>query len=133
TPQATPLDYARAQNNLGGTYQELAAHEDPVGNLWRAIAAYEEALRFYTPQATPLEYARTQHNLGLACLALANVETDTERGCEVLARAIRAFQEALRFRTPEATPRWHAETRKALEEALEKARAWGCPEASPYA
>ncbi|WP_376793429.1 hypothetical protein [Thermoflexus sp.] len=34
-----------------------------------------------------------------------------ERRCEALAGAIQAFRAALRFRTPEAGPRWHAETR----------------------
>jgi len=40
TPKTAPLDYAMTQNNLGNAYADLAAHEDPVGNLRRAIAAY---------------------------------------------------------------------------------------------
>jgi hypothetical protein len=44
-----------------------------------------------------------------------------------LRAAVRAFREALRFRTPEAAPRWHEETRKALEEAEEALRRAGCP------
>jgi hypothetical protein len=32
----------------------------------RAIAAYEQALRFRTPEAAPLDHAMTQNNLGIA-------------------------------------------------------------------
>ncbi|QWK12005.1 MAG: hypothetical protein KNN16_06845 [Thermoflexus hugenholtzii] len=41
--------------------------------------------------------------------------------------AFKAGGSLLRFRTPEAAPRWHEETRKALEEAEEALRRAGCP------
>ena len=128
TPDVAPLEYyARAQNNLGVAYRHLSEHEDPVENLQKAIAAYEEALRFRTPDVVPLAYAATQHEMGLAYRRRAELQTDRAQRCADLQAAVRAFREALRFRTPEATPRWHEETRKALEEAEEAFRRAGCP------
>jgi tetratricopeptide (TPR) repeat protein len=51
------------QNNLGNAYLSLPTG-DRADNLQRAIACYQEALRFYTPEAAPLDYAMTQNNLG---------------------------------------------------------------------
>jgi tetratricopeptide (TPR) repeat protein len=127
TPDVAPLDYARTQNNLGVAYRCLSEHEDPAGNLRRAIQAFEEALRFRTPERTPLFYARTQYEMGLAYRQRAELQTDRAQRCMDLQAAVRAFREALRFRTPEAAPRWHEETRKALEEAEEALRRAGCP------
>jgi tetratricopeptide (TPR) repeat protein len=127
TPDVAPLDYARTQNNLGVAYRCLSEHEDPAGNLRRAIQALEEALRFRTPERTPLFYARTQYEMGLAYRQRAELQTDRAQRCMDLQAAVRAFREALRFRTPEAAPRWHEETRQALEEAEEALRRAGCP------
>jgi tetratricopeptide (TPR) repeat protein len=127
TPDVAPLDYARTQNNLGVAYRCLSEHEDPAGNLRRAIQALEEALRFRTPERTPLFYARTQYEMGLAYRRRAELQTDRAQRCMDLQAAVRAFREALRFRTPEAAPRWHEETRQALEEAEEALRRAGCP------
>jgi hypothetical protein len=49
---AAPLDYAKAQHNLGMAYGELPTG-DRTANLERAIAYYQESLRFWTPQAAP--------------------------------------------------------------------------------
>jgi len=127
TPDAAPLDYAETQNNLGVAYRRLSEHEDAVGNLRKAIAAYGEALRFRTPDVAPLNYAITQHGMGLAYRRRAELQTDRAQRCADLQAAVRAFREALRFRTPEAAPRWHEETRQALEEAEEALRRAGCP------
>ncbi|HOT92163.1 MAG TPA: tetratricopeptide repeat protein, partial [Anaerolineae bacterium] len=78
---------------------------DRGANLARAIACYEEALRYYTPEAAPLAYAMTQNNLGLA---YADLPTG-DRGAN-LARAIACYEESLRFRTPEAAPLDYART-----------------------
>jgi tetratricopeptide (TPR) repeat protein len=98
-----------------------------VENLQKAIAAYGEALRFRTPDVAPLNYAITQHGMGLAYRRRAELQTDRAQRCMDLQAAVRAFREALRFRTPEAAPRWHEETRQALEEAEEALRRAGCP------
>jgi tetratricopeptide (TPR) repeat protein len=57
---------AALQNALGNAYRDLAGVEARADNLHRAIAAYTEALRFYTPDAAPLDYAMTQNGLGIA-------------------------------------------------------------------
>ncbi len=103
---------AAVQNSLGVLYRN-----HPLGsrheNLRRAIAAYEEALRFYTPQAAPQDYAMTQNNLGNAYRDLAAIN-DREAN---LRRAIAAYEEALRFRTPQAAPLQYAMTQMNLGSA----------------
>ncbi len=74
-------------HHLGIAYADLSAHEDPAGNLQRAIEAFQEALRLYTLQTSPLGYARIMNNLGLVYVGLS------EHGDPVgnLRRAIEAF------------------------------------------
>jgi tetratricopeptide (TPR) repeat protein len=103
-PDVAPLDYAETQNNLGLAYWRLSEYEDRLGNLREAIAAYGEALRFWTPERAPLLYAGAQHGMGLAYRRRADFQADPGQRCADLRAAIRAFREALRFRTPEATP-----------------------------
>jgi len=127
TPERAPLDYALIQHSLGITYRTLAEYEDMTGNLERAFQAFQEALRFRTAEQVGLDYAETQHELGLTYRWRADLQTDPAQRCADLEAAVRAFREALRFRTPEAAPRWHEETYKALEEAEEAFRQAGCP------
>jgi tetratricopeptide (TPR) repeat protein len=94
------------QNNLGNAYRDLAAIEDRADNLRRAIAAFTEALRYYTPQNAPLDYAMTQNNLGNAYGILAAIEDRADN----LRRAIAACTEALRYYTPESAPLDYAMT-----------------------
>ena len=108
TPESAPLDYARAQNNLGTAYRSLPTG-DRGENLARAVEFYQEALRFRTPQAAPLGYAATQSNLGIAYRDLPT----GDRG-ENLARAIACFEEALTVCTPEAAPLDYAMTQNSL-------------------
>jgi|GEM_PF-3579471 len=130
TPEVAPLDYAMTQNNLGVAFRNLAAYEDPMENLERAFRAFHEALRFRTPEQTPLFYAETQYELGRAYRQRAELQTDLAQRCADLQAAVQAFREALRFRTPKATPRWYAQTRRALKEAEKALRKAGCPEAT---
>ena len=51
-PQAAPLDYAGTQNNLGLAYADLPVG-DRAATLRKAIACYEQALRFRTPRPPP--------------------------------------------------------------------------------
>ncbi len=82
---------AAMYNNLGLAYAALPGG-DRGENLARAIACYQEALRFWTPEAAPLQYAMTQNNLGNAYW---NLPTG-DRG-ENLARAIACYTEALKI------------------------------------
>jgi tetratricopeptide (TPR) repeat protein len=101
------------QNSMGNAYCNLAGVEDNAANLRRAIAAYTEALRFYSPHTAPLAYATTQNNLGNAYCNLAGVEDNAAN----LRRAIAAYTEALRFRTPHAAPLDYAMTQNNLGNA----------------
>ena len=78
----------------------LAAHQDPLESLTKAVAAYQEALRFRTPERAPLSYAGTQNNLGTAYRDLAAHQDPLES----LTKAVAAYQEALRFFSPSAPP-----------------------------
>jgi tetratricopeptide (TPR) repeat protein len=98
TPEAAPLDYAIAQNNLGSANLNLQTG-DHTANLKRAIACYWQALRFRTVEFAPLDHAMTQNSLGLAYLELL-----TGNRAENLERAIACYQQALRFYTHEASP-----------------------------
>jgi tetratricopeptide (TPR) repeat protein len=104
---------ADAFQEIGNTWSEEYStfyQSDPRTCLRRAIAAYEQALRFRTPDAAPLDYATTQNNLGLAYLRLAAHEQPAEN----LRRAIAAYEQALRFYTPDAAPLNYATTQNNL-------------------
>lgn len=86
------------QNNLGIAYCKLPTG-DRVANLQRAIACYEEALRFRTPESSPLGYAMSQNNLGnvLTLLSVGDQATNVQQ-------AIACYKEALRFWTAVEVP-----------------------------
>src|SRR5512142_731851 len=54
-PGQFPTFHAILQSILGTTYAELPVG-DRAANLRRAIACYEQALRFRTPEAAPSHY-----------------------------------------------------------------------------
>jgi tetratricopeptide (TPR) repeat protein len=120
TPERSPLDYAMTQNNLGTTYGALAAHQEPAENLQRAIQAYEEALKYRTPERAPLKYAMTQNNLGTAYRALAAHQDEKQQACDLLKKALAAYEEALRYMTSKMNSRYNeiiiANQKKTLEE-----------------
>jgi tetratricopeptide (TPR) repeat protein len=112
---ASPLpnitDYLRASihNDLGIVYQNM-----PTGNrrenLNKAIAAYQQALIYWTPETAPLAYAMTQNNLGTAYSDLAQLENQRDN----LRNAIAAYQQALQHYTPTAAPLAYAMTQNNL-------------------
>jgi len=104
-------EWAALQFRLGLAYYERRAGERGQ-NLARAIACYEQALRFWTPESAPLDYAMTQNNLGTAYAGLPT----GERG-QNLARAIACYEQALRFWTPESAPLDYATTQNNLGNA----------------
>lgn len=122
SPQAEPARYAATQNNLGTTCWNLAQHQQPVVWLKQAIAAYQEALTYYTPETEALSYAMIQNNVGTAYWNLAQHLQKTKNGTgnsatspETLLRlAIAAYQNALVYRTIDATPAGHAATQNNL-------------------
>jgi len=103
-----PFFYATIQTSLGEAYRALQTG-NRANNLTRAIACYQEALRFQSPETAPLDYARTQHDLGVAYSELL-----TGNRVVNLERAMAYYQEALRYRTPEAAPLDYARTQHNL-------------------
>jgi CHAT domain-containing protein/tetratricopeptide (TPR) repeat protein len=106
--EASPEQWAHAQNNLGRAYRSRIRGVQ-ADNLERAIAAHEAALTVYTREAFPHEWARTQNNLGIAY-------KDRIRGerADNLERAIAAYEAALTVRTREQFPHDWAATQHNL-------------------
>jgi len=102
TPQTDPQHYAAAQNQLGLAYLDLPTG-DQAENLARAIACFEEALRFRLLEVDPMDYAGTQNNIGMALTRLE----DGDRVAH-LNQAVIHFQQALRFFTPGSSAEMHA-------------------------
>ena len=92
------LAYASAMVNRGNAYRRLPTGDQAV-NLQRAMACYQEALRFQSPKEAPLDYALTQYNMGHAYLARGDLPEEDR--ATSLREAITCFQEALRFWTPQ--------------------------------
>jgi len=101
---------AAAWGTLGNAGARLAnlGGEDRGARLREALAAYDQALRFYTPEAAPLDYAATQNNRGAVLRDLATLGEE-DRGAR-LREALAAYDQALRFYTPEAAPLDYAMT-----------------------
>ncbi|MDJ1185256.1 tetratricopeptide repeat protein [Roseofilum casamattae] len=111
--EKNPELWAQTQNNLGAAYWDLGKVANTAENLEKAIAAYQEALRFYTPQEYPQYYAGTQNNLGTAYSDLGKLANTAEN----LDKAIAAYREALRFYTPQEYPQDYAMTQNNLGNA----------------
>ena len=68
-----PLDWAKAQNNLGTALSALGEQEDGTARLEVAVAAYRAALEERTQERVPLDWAATQNNLGASHGALGSL------------------------------------------------------------
>jgi tetratricopeptide (TPR) repeat protein len=102
-----PLDWARAQNNLGLALEKLGEWESGTSRLKEAVTAYRAALAERTRDRAPLDWATTQNNLGNALLVLGDRESGTSR----LEEAVVAFSAALGERTRDRAPlEWAAST-----------------------
>ena len=73
---AQPMEYAMLQNNLGNALQ-YASSSHRIENGFRALEAYDEALKVRQPDSTPLEYANTIAN---KANCLCNLPDDPEDG-----------------------------------------------------
>jgi CHAT domain-containing protein/tetratricopeptide (TPR) repeat protein len=106
---AEHLDFrAGVLNRLGSAYLRRP-NVSRAESMERAVACYQEALRYWGPSTNPLGYALTQHNLG--DMYARSLVGDREAK---LKQALRCYQEALRFRRPESVPLQYAETQYAL-------------------
>ena len=73
TRARVPLDWAKAQNNLGTALSALGEQEDGTARLEEAVAAYRAALEERTQERVPLDWAATQNNLGASHGALGSL------------------------------------------------------------
>jgi tetratricopeptide (TPR) repeat protein len=97
---ASPLDWARAQNGLGFALLRLGERESGTARLEEAVVVLREALQEATRERAPLLWAMTQKNLGLAFIALGGREGGTARLKEAVAVLQEALQEGTRARAP---------------------------------
>ena len=106
----TSEEVANAQHALGNALQRIANYpgQDRAQRLRDALAAYAEALRFYTPDASPLDYASIQNNRAVLLGDLATLPGEDR--AQRLRDALAAYDEALRFRTPDSSPLAYAST-----------------------
>ena len=74
-----PSEYAMLQNNLGNALQYVSSSHS-VENSYRALDAYNEALKVRNPKDTPLEYANTISNKANCLLNLPDNPEDLNEG-----------------------------------------------------
>ena len=101
-----PKEFAILQNNLATAFLSIP-FSDESGKLREALAvqAFEEGLSVVTLVDHPSEYAMLQNNLGNA-LQYVSSSHRVENGF----RALDAYDEALKVRTPRAAPGEYANT-----------------------
>jgi ATP-dependent Clp protease adapter protein ClpS len=95
--QRAPLEWAKAQNDLGNALQ--FASVGPEGSttlLEEAIAAHRAALEEYSRERAPVEWAATQSYLGHALFALGRRDAGAARMEEAVAAYRAAATEATR-------------------------------------
>jgi tetratricopeptide (TPR) repeat protein len=92
TPQQTPMDWAKCQNNLGSARKELGKREGDTEQFRKAVQAHDAALTVVTPDGSPIDWAMSQNNKGSALLALG----EREEGTPLLEDAAAAFRESLK-------------------------------------
>ncbi|KAB8140702.1 hypothetical protein F8S13_22090 [Chloroflexia bacterium SDU3-3] len=76
--------------------------DDRAGFLYRALAAYDETLLFFSPDTNPLDFATTQNNRAVVLSMIANLPGED---CAArLYEALASYEEALHFRRSDTTP-----------------------------
>jgi tetratricopeptide (TPR) repeat protein len=114
-------EWASLQGWLDNQYADRM-RGDRTENLQRAIACYEQALRFRTPEAAPLDYAMTQNNLGNAYSELPT----GDRG-QNLEKAIACLNTASSILTAEAFPYYHEIVKRNLARAQAESALFASP------
>jgi len=79
TRASEPLDWARAQMNLGDALSALGERESTTRRLEQAVEAFSAALEERSRERFPLDWAATQNGLGLALWRLGERENGTEK------------------------------------------------------
>jgi tetratricopeptide (TPR) repeat protein len=92
TQESKPVDWARAQNNLGNVLADLAERQGQELNLYyMARTAFRSALEEWTQADEPLNWARAHNNLGTVLRVIGTIEDDEGS----LAGAVDSFRLAL--------------------------------------
>ncbi|MEM7648682.1 MAG: hypothetical protein AAF283_05860 [Cyanobacteria bacterium P01_A01_bin.70] len=104
----------RLHSNLGSVYSLLAAHQEPLQYLAKAVRAFHRALQYAPVEVMPEEYATLQTHLGTAYWSLSQHTQEAHH----LHRAIAAYQEALRQSHPQQQPQAYAQRQNNLGIAL---------------
>jgi len=79
------------------------------------VTAYRSALEVRTREQLPQDWAMTQDNLGNALRHQAD-RTEGQKGAELLAQAVAAYQSALEVYSAEAFPFYNEQKEKQLKE-----------------
>jgi hypothetical protein len=98
--ERVPLDWVRAQDDLGFALWRLGERESGTEKLEEAVATFREVLKALTRERTPLDWARTELGLGLVLWRLGGRESGTTK----LEEAVVAYREALKELTRERVP-----------------------------
>lgn len=89
-----PIEYAMLQNNLGNALQYVSSSRR-IENGYRAIEAYDEALKVRNARSSPGEYANTISNKANCLANLPDDPADPDRGNRAnLRAAVELYREA---------------------------------------
>lgn len=125
-----PREYAMLQNNLGNALQ-YASSSHRVENGWRALQAYDEALKVRERRAAPGEYANTVANKANCLANLPDDPAAPQQGNpQHLASAIALYAESLDIFRDNGDFRKARSVEEAIQE-LEQDLATMPPEAHP--
>jgi len=95
---AAPLDWGRAQSNLGNSYNLRGDLSGDLADYRKGAAAQRAALEELTRDAVPFDWAIAQGNLGISLARLGEADKD---GSETLEAAVSAFTAALEELSPD--------------------------------
>lgn len=126
-----PYHFASIMNDLGITLDLMAKASKPLefqnqsaylkfvtDRLTNSIGAYEAALTVFCFNDYPEDYAQVQFNLGLTYSFWAGIQNKSDNA----AKAIRAFEEALKVYTPETHPVLNRQVNIQLEKEKQRVR-----------
>jgi hypothetical protein len=87
-----PLDWARAQHNLGTALWRLGERESGTASLEEAVAVFGEALKERTRERVPLYWARSLGDQGVVLILLAERRGDSAMAETALSQINTAFE-----------------------------------------
>jgi tetratricopeptide (TPR) repeat protein len=114
--ERAPLEWAKAQNNLGTALSALGMRESGTELLQAAANAFGDALQEWTRERAPLAWASVYSNLGAVLASLG--ERGDGNGAERFHQAAEACRRALKEQTRKRVPLQWASTQINLGNAL---------------